>query len=203
MLTVEHQDTTLWIHIAIQITSFGVIFPTGMVLGVRRPLLWPCPHLCKSDCFSDHSFTMARTSPSLRRPSFSRRLLPWPCPWWSPIRPQRTLFLRTLPNAHAHPASRTWRLPKAASGERHTCEDTSIHGHGTRCSRESIAGSQLGADALRRHYSIGILSRGSSGPMPSALHHGQRLHRLRHHPHNPAVGRSTLAQEYWSKPRIL
>ena len=115
VLTFEHQDTTLWIHIAIQITSFGVIFPTGMVLGVCRLLLWPCPDLCKSDCFSDHPFTMARTSPSPRRPPFNRRLLPWPCPWWSPIRPQCTLFLRTLPHAHAHRASRTWCLPKAAS----------------------------------------------------------------------------------------
>lgn len=29
-------DTTLWIHIAIQIASFGIIFPTGMVLGIIR-----------------------------------------------------------------------------------------------------------------------------------------------------------------------
>lgn len=34
ILTLEYQDTTLWIHIAIQIASFGIIFPTGMVLGV-------------------------------------------------------------------------------------------------------------------------------------------------------------------------
>ncbi|KAI9779269.1 MAG: hypothetical protein M1816_003632 [Peltula sp. TS41687] len=29
-------DTTLWIHIAIQTVTFGVIFPTGMVLGIIR-----------------------------------------------------------------------------------------------------------------------------------------------------------------------
>ncbi|KAL9117156.1 MAG: hypothetical protein Q9187_006312 [Circinaria calcarea] len=29
-------DTTLWIHIAIQISAFGLIFPTGMVLGIIR-----------------------------------------------------------------------------------------------------------------------------------------------------------------------
>ncbi|KAL9014850.1 MAG: hypothetical protein Q9173_000517 [Seirophora scorigena] len=29
-------DTTLWIHIFIQILSFGLIFPTGMVLGITR-----------------------------------------------------------------------------------------------------------------------------------------------------------------------
>ena len=28
------QDATLWIHIVIQILSFGLVFPTGMVLGV-------------------------------------------------------------------------------------------------------------------------------------------------------------------------
>lgn len=31
------QDTTLWIHILIQILSFGLIFPTGMILGVLSP----------------------------------------------------------------------------------------------------------------------------------------------------------------------
>ncbi|MCJ1304946.1 hypothetical protein MMC08_007759 [Hypocenomyce scalaris] len=29
-------DTTLWVHIIIQIISFGLIFPTGMVLGIVR-----------------------------------------------------------------------------------------------------------------------------------------------------------------------
>lgn len=29
------QDTTLWVHIFIQMTAWGVIFPVGMVLGVR------------------------------------------------------------------------------------------------------------------------------------------------------------------------
>lgn len=29
------QDAILWIHILIQIFSFGIVFPTGMVLGVR------------------------------------------------------------------------------------------------------------------------------------------------------------------------
>lgn len=29
------KDTILWVHIGIQILSFGLIFPTGMVLGVR------------------------------------------------------------------------------------------------------------------------------------------------------------------------
>lgn len=31
------QDTTLWIHILIQTFAWGVIFPIGMVLGVRNP----------------------------------------------------------------------------------------------------------------------------------------------------------------------
>lgn len=84
---IEHQDTTLWIHIAIQITSFGIIFPTGMVLGVRLLLFKPKSNHCRSDRFLDHSLTMARTSPSPRCRSLSSRLLPWPCPRWSPIRP--------------------------------------------------------------------------------------------------------------------
>jgi hypothetical protein len=31
----ESQDTTLWIHIFVQMLAFGVLFPLGMVLGVR------------------------------------------------------------------------------------------------------------------------------------------------------------------------
>ena len=84
---IEHQDTTLWIHIAIQIASFAIIFPTGMVLGVYLLLFTPKSQICRSDRFLDHSLTMARTSPSPRRPFLNSRLLPGPCPRWSPIRP--------------------------------------------------------------------------------------------------------------------
>lgn len=31
------QDTILWVHIVIQVLSFGLVFPTGMVLGVGPP----------------------------------------------------------------------------------------------------------------------------------------------------------------------
>lgn len=32
------QDAILWIHILLMMLSFGIIFPTGMVLGVRLSL---------------------------------------------------------------------------------------------------------------------------------------------------------------------
>ena len=37
----DPMDTTLWLHILLQTLVFGVLFPLGMVLGVRstRPLL--------------------------------------------------------------------------------------------------------------------------------------------------------------------
>ena len=37
------QDTILWVHILIQTLAWGVLFPTGMVLGVHFPLYasWP------------------------------------------------------------------------------------------------------------------------------------------------------------------
>lgn len=37
-LTRVLQDTTLWIHIFINMFAYGVIFPIGMVLGVRSTL---------------------------------------------------------------------------------------------------------------------------------------------------------------------
>jgi hypothetical protein len=36
-ISAEPLDTTLWIHILIQTFAWGVIFPTGMILGVRNP----------------------------------------------------------------------------------------------------------------------------------------------------------------------
>ncbi|KAK0512997.1 hypothetical protein JMJ35_005014 [Cladonia borealis] len=35
-ISAEPIDTILWIHIGIQILSFGIVFPTGMVLGIVR-----------------------------------------------------------------------------------------------------------------------------------------------------------------------
>ena len=35
-VSAEPIDTTLWIHILMQIAAFGVVFPTGMVLGIVR-----------------------------------------------------------------------------------------------------------------------------------------------------------------------
>ncbi|KZF22602.1 hypothetical protein L228DRAFT_229761 [Xylona heveae TC161] len=35
-VSAEPLDTILWIHIAIQMLAFGIIFPTGMVLGIVR-----------------------------------------------------------------------------------------------------------------------------------------------------------------------
>ncbi|KAK3169409.1 hypothetical protein OEA41_008792 [Lepraria neglecta] len=35
-VSAEPIDTILWIHIGIQILSFGIVFPTGMVLGIVR-----------------------------------------------------------------------------------------------------------------------------------------------------------------------
>lgn len=34
------QDTTLWVHIFVQMLAFGILFPLGMVLGVSGPLTW-------------------------------------------------------------------------------------------------------------------------------------------------------------------
>jgi hypothetical protein len=32
------QDTTLWVHIFVQMLAFGILFPLGMVLGVSYSL---------------------------------------------------------------------------------------------------------------------------------------------------------------------
>lgn len=37
-LLTDEQDTTLWIHIFVQMLAYGVIFPIGMVFGVCSTL---------------------------------------------------------------------------------------------------------------------------------------------------------------------
>lgn len=63
------QDTTLWIHIFIQILAFGLVFPTGMVLGVNTflpQLSVPFSHVAGLIILSllIRSFTHAGTFPS-------------------------------------------------------------------------------------------------------------------------------------------
>ena len=69
--------------------------------------------------------------------------------------------------------------------------------------RESDAGGELGADALRGHHGAGVLQGGSSGPVPCAFHHGQRIHRVRDYPHDPAVGRPAVARADGAEPGVL
>ena len=70
------QDSTLWVHIVIQILAFGVIFPTGMVLGV-------CFTFANSPIFvvtfPDCPLPLARPLANPRRHPRHYRLLPRPC----------------------------------------------------------------------------------------------------------------------------
>jgi len=53
------KDSILWVHILLQMLAFGVIFPTGMVLGVGSlPALFVAGLIF---AVTDHSKSMART----------------------------------------------------------------------------------------------------------------------------------------------
>jgi hypothetical protein len=53
------KDSILWIHILLQMLAFGVIFPTGMILGVGSLLGLFLAGLISA--VTDHSKSMART----------------------------------------------------------------------------------------------------------------------------------------------
>jgi hypothetical protein len=53
------KDSILWVHILLQMLAFGVIFPTGMVLGVGSLQGLFVAGLISA--VADHSKSMART----------------------------------------------------------------------------------------------------------------------------------------------
>jgi hypothetical protein len=66
-------DSILWIHILIQTLAWGIIFPTGMVLGVST---WSYHPGEASLTGSDNTLQMARPSTNSRLPPRYRRVLP-------------------------------------------------------------------------------------------------------------------------------
>jgi len=86
ILTEYMQDRILWIHILIQITAWGIIFPTGMVLGVRsvHPSARIQLHIL-TVFIADNQIQVARPCPDTWYPPRSRGLLPRPLPQRSPV----------------------------------------------------------------------------------------------------------------------
>lgn len=78
------QDTILWVHIGIQILAFGLLFPTGMVLGVQ---LLSLPIYVDQVLIEppDSALAMARSSANSRRDTRDRWLFPRARPWWPSI----------------------------------------------------------------------------------------------------------------------
>ena len=66
-------DLILWTHILIQSLAWGVIFPTGMVLGVCHDLI---QRASLSDNTPDNTIEMARPRADGRLPPRSRWILP-------------------------------------------------------------------------------------------------------------------------------
>lgn len=185
----------------LQITTWGVVFPTGMVLGVSRPLRH-LPLFLMLTC-KDHTITMARPRPSTRHLHGNGRPLARPLPRRPPIQAQRPRLLRTHtwpptsspgPPRHLPPPPHRARLPG---------NDTKRPSQGPRHCRQDPPRSLMGTDALRRHHRPRLLSRRPPRPMSRPLHHGLRLHRLRHPPHHPPASRAILATPDRPLSRIL
>jgi hypothetical protein len=74
--------------------AFGIIFPLGMVLGVRRfpekpplsSIRKPVSNLVYLVSFIDRPITMARPCPNDRSRYCSRRIFPRPCTQGPPVR---------------------------------------------------------------------------------------------------------------------
>lgn len=72
-----------------------------------------------------------------------------------------------------------------------------------RMDRQAHAHCCMDTDAFRRYRCTGFLWRRPPRPMPRALHHGFRLHRLRHRHDNSPARRPSMASTHRTKSRIL
>lgn len=142
-----------------QIFAFGIIFPTGMVLGVSfsRSAMQE-KVLPDSEEFPDCPFSMACPSSDRRCHPLDRRLLPRPRAWWPPVHPQYTRIICDLADGHAYCPSRLWSLPQITPRKRHIRHAATLCCDRPWCCRESNACGQLGPDALWWNHSIGVLS---------------------------------------------
>ena len=138
-----------------------------------------------------------------RRPPSYRRLLPRSCPRRSPIRSQHPRIIRYSPHAPPPRPNRVRHLPQTPSRKGDPRPHTPIRDPNPRNHRKNNASDKLGANALRGHHRLRILPRRPPRPMSRALHHGFRIHRLRHHPHHPPPRRPSLVQTHRTLAGIL
>jgi hypothetical protein len=147
-------DTLLWLHVAIQATVWGVLFPIGMVLGITRSR-WHVP-LQAGSCREAHTLLtymqIRRSPPDL--PSQLRVFL-GPFAPWPPVLGRYPRFLRLRPLDTNGRATHTGNLLEAS----HTREFAEAF----RCSDARLAGKVLptlcmGADIVRHDHHWRVLS---------------------------------------------
>ena len=165
-------DSILWIHIFLQASVWGVLFPIGMVLGLTRsrwhvPLqVRPCPprrpppphshHLLPSSFLpfssSTGSFPSVHAGESSSHLNVGRRdranvgrLHTWARARRPTISSERTWYVCQYPPHADRGAARAGRVPQAA----HTRADAASLGgaRAWRC-RKVVSGARMGPDAL-------------------------------------------------------
>lgn len=151
----------------------------------------------------DCPFAMARPSANPRCSTRHRRLFPRTCAWRPSVCAQRPRFLRNYPRDYAGDAGGLRHLPQVTPRKGNSCASTPVHCICARNHRKSDAGSELGTNALWGHHCPRVLQGGSPWPMSGAFHHGEHLHRLRHHPHHHSSRRTGLAQADGAQPGVL
>lgn len=151
----------------------------------------------------DHPLPLARPPPDKRHPPRPPGLLPRPLAPRPPIRPQPPRPLRKHPDAHPPRPSQPRHLLKAPPRTRFPRPHPPAHRPRPRRGRKTHARPYLDTIRLRRFRLPRFLFRRPHRPMCCALHHGFRIHRIRHHPYHPLTSRPTLDQTHRSQSRIL
>lgn len=147
-------DTVLWMHIVLQAGVWGVLFPTGMVLGLTKSR-WHVPLQVRTPSHTSSARTYFKHTEYGYCPH-AWRLHPWTLAWWASLSPwgaRRHGQHRAL----AHPPSAgARRVPQAS----HTRRDYPTMGcEGAWNCWQSVPDYWMDADVVRCDRLQGILSR--------------------------------------------
>jgi hypothetical protein len=162
-------DRLLWIHMALQVAVWGVLFPVGMVLGITRSR-WHVPLQVRAIYIDLDATSLLSTSAECRHPAYIWRHRSGTHSWRTRV---SALCPREAWEYHRHPPTHSigaWDIPQAS----HTrAQHSTVRSSPARHCRQVVSDLGVGTNAVRWLLAGGRLLPGRSPwSMPGTLHHG-------------------------------
>jgi hypothetical protein len=162
-------DRLLWIHMALQVAVWGVLFPVGMVLGITRSR-WHVPLQVRAIYVDFAATYLLSTSVECRHPAYIWRHCSRTHSWRTRV---SALCPREAWEYYRHPPTHSigaWDIPQAS----HTrAQHSAVRGSAARHRRQVVSDLGVGTDAVWWLLAGGRLLPGRSPwSMLGPLHHG-------------------------------